>query len=391
VTAHTPHRPYNVLFLCTGNSARSIMAEAILSRFGAGKFNAYSAGSMPKGAVHPEALKLLQRMNYKTDAFRSKSWDEFTQPGAPQLDFVFTVCDNAAGEVCPVWPGQPMTAHWGVPDPPAVEGSAIEVAQAFADAYGRLNNRIAIFVNLPFDGLDRLSLQRRLDDIGKSKDASRVAAEFGGALVLTAVVIGSGVMGVRMADGNAAIALLANTLATAAILFVLITALAPVSGAHFNPAVTLVFALKRELAWGDALAFVLAQIAGCVAGVVLAHVMFELPLLQTATNVREGPSQWLSEGAATFALVACILLVSRARPNAVAAAVALTIAAGYWWTASTSFANPAITIARALSDTFAGIRPEDAPAFIVAQLIGALAALTACGWLYPPARAGASS
>lgn len=220
--------------------------------------------------------------------------------------------------------------------------------------------------------------------------ARRVAAEFGGALVLTAVVIGSGVMGVRMADGNAAIALLANTLATAAILFVLITALAPVSGAHFNPAVTLVFALKRDLAWGDAFAVVIAQFAGCVAGAVLAHAMFDLPLLQTATNVREGPSQWLSEAAATFALVACILLVSRARPNAVAAAVALTIAAGYWWTASTSFANPAITIARALSDTFAGIRPEDALGFIVAQIIGALAALAACGWLYPPARDDAS-
>ena len=220
--------------------------------------------------------------------------------------------------------------------------------------------------------------------------ARRVAAEFGGALVLTTVVIGSGVMGVRLADGNAAIALLANTMATAAILFVLITALAPASGAHFNPAVTLVFALKRDLAWGDAFAFVLAQIAGCVAGAVLAHAMFDLQLLQTATNVREGPSQWLSEAAATFALVACILLVSRARPNAVAAAVALTIAAGYWWTASTSFANPAITIARALSDTFAGIRPEDAPGFIVAQIVGALAALAACGWLYPPARDDAS-
>ncbi len=220
--------------------------------------------------------------------------------------------------------------------------------------------------------------------------ARRVAAEFGGALVLTAVVIGSGVMGVRLADGNAAIALLANTMATAAILFVLITALAPVSGAHFNPAVTLVFALKRDLAWDDAFAFVLAQIAGCVAGAVLAHAMFDLPLLQTATNAREGPSQWLSEAAATCALVACILLVSRARPNAVAAAVALTIAAGYWWTASTSFANPAITIARALSDTFAGIRPEDAPGFIVAQIIGALAALAACGWLYPHTRDDAS-
>jgi len=175
VNAQTPHRPYNVLFLCTGNSARSIMAEAILSRFGAGKFNAYSAGSMPKGEVHPEALKLLQRMNFKTDAFRSKSWGEFAQPGAPPLDFVFTVCDNAAGEVCPVWPGQPMTAHWGVPDPPAVEGSAVEVAQAFADAYGRLNNRIAIFVSLPFTSLDRLTLQKRLTDIGHTADDTKDA------------------------------------------------------------------------------------------------------------------------------------------------------------------------------------------------------------------------
>jgi glycerol uptake facilitator-like aquaporin len=217
----------------------------------------------------------------------------------------------------------------------------------------------------------------------------RVAAEFGGALILTAVVIGSGVMGVRLAGGDVAIALLANTLATSAILFVLITALAPVSGAHFNPAVTMVFALKREIAWGDAVLFVVAQIAGCVAGAMFAHAMFDLPLLQIATNVRAGPAQWLSEGAATFALVACILLASRARPSALAAAVALTIAAGYWWTASTSFANPAITIARAFSDTFAGIRPQDAPGFIVAQFIGALAALAVCGWLYPKRADGA--
>jgi protein-tyrosine-phosphatase len=170
-----PHRAYNVLFLCTGNSARSIMAEAILSRFGAGKFNSFSAGSQPKGKVHPEALALLKRMNFKTDDFRSKSWDEFAQPGAPQLDFVFTVCDNAAGEVCPIWPGQPMTAHWGVPDPAAAEGSQIDIARAFADAYGRLNNRISIFVSLPFAGLDRLSLQTRLNDIGSGADASKGA------------------------------------------------------------------------------------------------------------------------------------------------------------------------------------------------------------------------
>jgi arsenate reductase len=170
VSAHVQHRPYNVLFLCTGNSARSIMAEALLSRFGAGKFNAYSAGSQPKGAVHPHALRLLERSNFKMAGFRSKAWDEFAKPGAPALDFVFTVCDNAAGEVCPIWPGQPMTAHWGVPDPAAAEGSDADIARAFLDAYGRLSNRISVFVSLPFEGLDRLSLQSRLDAIGKTRD-----------------------------------------------------------------------------------------------------------------------------------------------------------------------------------------------------------------------------
>jgi protein-tyrosine-phosphatase len=166
----TAHRPYNVLFLCTGNSARSILAEAILQRLGRDKFKAYSAGSQPKGAVHPQALNLLRRLNHSIEGFRSKSWEEFARADAPQLDFVFTVCDNAAGEVCPVWPGQPMTAHWGVPDPAAVEGSDIEIASAFADAYGRLSNRITIFTSLPFESLDRLTLQKRLDDIGRARD-----------------------------------------------------------------------------------------------------------------------------------------------------------------------------------------------------------------------------
>jgi protein-tyrosine-phosphatase len=168
----TEHRPYNVLFLCTGNSARSVMAEAILQRFGAGKFNAYSAGSMPKGEVHPETLALLRRLNFDVTGFRSKSWDVFAAADAPKLDFVFTVCDNAAGEVCPAWPGQPMTAHWGVPDPAAATGTQVEIARAFANAYGALQNRIAIFVNLPFAGLDRLSLQSRLDAIGRTADAN---------------------------------------------------------------------------------------------------------------------------------------------------------------------------------------------------------------------------
>jgi protein-tyrosine-phosphatase len=163
--------PYNVLFLCTGNSARSIMAEAILSREGARRFRAYSAGSQPKGAVHPAALALLRRMNFDVSRFRSKSWNEFTGADAPKLDFVFTLCDDAAAEICPVWPGQPMTAHWGIPDPAAAKGNEAEVNLAFADAFRMLTNRISIFVNLPLRSLDQLSLQERLDAIGKTKDA----------------------------------------------------------------------------------------------------------------------------------------------------------------------------------------------------------------------------
>ena len=163
-----PDRPYNVLFLCTGNSARSIFAAAILNKIGAGKFKAYSAGSDPKGQVNPHTLALLERLGFPTADLRSKSWNEFVQPGAPELDFVFTVCDNAANEVCPVWPGQPMTAHWGVPDPAAVEGDEKKVLAAFRDAYSTLQRRIELFANLPVRSLDRMSLKQRLDEIGKS-------------------------------------------------------------------------------------------------------------------------------------------------------------------------------------------------------------------------------
>jgi len=158
--------PYNVLFLCTGNSARSIMAEAILNKVGAGKFRAYSAGSRPKGNVHPETMRLLQTLGHDTSGVRAKSWSEFADPGAPLLDFVFTVCDNAAGEACPLWPGQPMTAHWGVPDPAAATGTDAEVALAFKDAYRMLNQRIGIFTSLPLRSLDQLTLQRKLREIG---------------------------------------------------------------------------------------------------------------------------------------------------------------------------------------------------------------------------------
>ncbi len=211
----------------------------------------------------------------------------------------------------------------------------------------------------------------------------RLAAEFLGSLLLAGVVIGSGVLASRLSAGNDAVALIGNTAATAAILYVLVTALGPISGAHFNPAVSLVMALRRELTASDAFAYAVAQLTGCIAGAMLAHAMFELPLIQLSTHARSGAAQVLSEGVATFALVAAILLVSRARPNAVPGAVALTIAAGYWWTASTSFANPAITVARALSDTFAGVRPADAPGFIAAQFAGALIALALCAWLAP--------
>ncbi|WP_111431253.1 arsenate reductase ArsC [Rhodobacteraceae bacterium DSL-40] len=162
------HDPFNVLFLCTGNSARSILAEAILTREGQGRFRAFSAGSHPRGAVHPYALDLLRKRSHKTDAFRSKSRHEFEGPGAPKLDFVFTVCDDAAGEACPLWPGQPMTAHWGMPDPAAAEGNEAERHLAFADTYRMLRNRISIFVNLPLASLDRLALQERLAAIGAS-------------------------------------------------------------------------------------------------------------------------------------------------------------------------------------------------------------------------------
>ncbi len=162
--------PYRVLFLCTGNSARSILAEAILNRAGAGRFLAFSAGSQPKGRVHPYAIDLLGKMNHETDQLRSKSWDEFSTPDAAPLNFVFTVCDNAAGEVCPIWPGQPMTAHWGLPDPDAVEGRESLIRAAFADTYKMLAKRIGIFVSLPLQSLDALSLQRRLREIGHPSD-----------------------------------------------------------------------------------------------------------------------------------------------------------------------------------------------------------------------------
>jgi glycerol uptake facilitator-like aquaporin len=212
----------------------------------------------------------------------------------------------------------------------------------------------------------------------------RLAAEALGTLILVMAVIGSGIMAEKLAGGNQAVALLCNTIATGAVLFVIITIFAPVSGAHFNPAVSLVMALRGELKWRTTLLYVVVQIAGGCAGAVLAHLMFGLDLIELGSKARDGIGQWAGEFIATFGLIGTILGCVRFKPEAVATAVALYITSAYWFTASTSFANPAVTIARSLSDTFAGIAPGDAPGFIAAELLGALAAAWLFGWLFAP-------
>ena len=260
--------------------------KSILRKDGGGRFNSFSAGSSPKGAVNPLALEVLESYGYPTDGLASKSWDAFAGPGAPAMDFVLTVCDNAAGEACPLWPGQPMTAHWGIEDPAAVEGSDLDKERAFVTAFRHLKNCISLLVNLPVELAEPAGAhapspghrphrgQHRAEPESRMK-AQRIAAEALGTGLLLATVIGSGIMGERLAGGNVALALLGNTLATGAILVVLITALGPISGAHFNPAVSAVFALRRELPPGELAAYVLAQIVGGIAGVLIAHGMFE--------------------------------------------------------------------------------------------------------------------
>lgn len=211
----------------------------------------------------------------------------------------------------------------------------------------------------------------------------RLTAEGLGTALLVATVVGSGIMADRLTN-DTAMALMGNTIPTGAILFVLITVLGPISGAHFNPAVTAVFALRKELDWSLAAGYVVAQVLGGIIGGIFAHLMFELPVLQLATQARTGASQWLSEAIAAFGLVAVILGGLRTKAQAIPTLVGLYITAAYWFTASTSFANPAVTIARSLTDTFSGIRPIDAPAFVVAQLVGALLALSLAGWLFKP-------
>ena len=217
--------------------------------------------------------------------------------------------------------------------------------------------------------------------MGKPNLARCLGAEFIGTALLLATVVGSGIMAEKLAGGNAAIALLGNTIPTGAMLVVLITMLGPISGAHFNPAVTLVMAARRDVEAVDVLPYILAQVAGAVLGVLAAHAMFDLPLLELSQRVRSGPGQWLAEFVATFGLLFTILLTARARPEAIPMAVGLYITAAYWFTASTSFANPAVTIARSLTDTFSGIHWTGAPAFIVAQVLGAFAGAAAADWI----------
>jgi glycerol uptake facilitator-like aquaporin len=240
---------------------------------------------------------------------------------------------------------------------------------------------------MPEAGTAQASLEPPLEPASLPR---RLAAEALGTALLLAVVVGSGIMGQRLAGGNDAVALLGNTLATGAGLVVLITIFGPLSGGHFNPAVTLVFALRREMRIGPALAYGAVQTAGGLAGVLLAHAMFAQPLLQVSARLRGGPAQALSEGVATFGLIAAILGCLRYRPDATPLIVGLYISAAYWFTASTSFANPAVTIARSFSNTFAGIAPASAPAFIAAQLAGAVVAVGVCGWLFQPAHAASN-
>jgi len=388
-------RTFNVLFLCTGNTARSVLAESILRKEGRGRFHSFSGGSQPKGTVNPFAIKVLADMNYPVDDLRSKSWQEFAQAGAPAMDFVFTVCDNAAGEACPIWPGQPMTralgdrgSRRGRRHRPA-EGSGLRRSFPLSEEPDRRLRKPAVVQHrcpVARHPATRYRPHGRCDDrTGKGElmefDLTRrLVAEALGTALLVATVVGSGIMAETLSK-DVALQLLGNTLPTGAILVVLITILGPVSGAHFNPAVSLVMALKGDMPGSEAARYVAVQVLGGIAGTALAHAMFGLPLFEFSMKVRTGSAQWLAEAVAAFGLVATILAGLRFNRAAIPWLVGLYITAAYWFTASTSFANPAVAIARSLTNTFSGIRPIDLPGFIASELVGAVVGLLLMNWL----------
>ena len=318
---------------------------------------------------------------------------EFEKPGAPRMDFVFTVCDNAAKEACPVWPGQPMTAHWGVPDPASIEGTPEQIEKAFREAFMILDRRINLLLCLPLASLDKLAIKKEIERIGTNENPA--SSPRGGRVPWHAISCGrcdriwnhgraagrwkccAGAFGKHDCDRRGASGVDCDVWSDL--------------GAHFNPVVSVMDALERGLGWDECAYYAASQISGGISGALVAHLMFGLPLFSISRHARNGPSQIFSEFVATFGLMSVIWGCARLRSSAVPFAVGAYITAAYWFTASTSFANPAVTIARCVSDTFAGIRPADAPWFVGAQFLGGLAATLLFRWLVPQLSADAKN
>ena len=391
-------RIYNVLFLCTGNTARSILAEGILRKEGAGRFNAFSAGSHPKGVVNPYALKTLAAYGYPAEDFRSKSWEEYALPGAPKMDFVFTVCDSAAGEVCPIWPGQPMTAHWGIEDPAAAEGTDIEKQRAFNEAFRYLRNRIAAFTSLPLQSIGKLALSARLKEIGGMEGATPgLERRADGSLRSSPPPRSRGPWHrfsgrCRRGLGHHGRDLDARCCPATPVQHA--AHWRGACGAHLHPWTD----LRRALQSRGLARFRRERRAAARGGRPLhrragdgRHRRHDdgSPHVRPAGagtfhEVAHRRRQWFAEAVATFGLVATILAGLRFQKPAIPWLVSLYITSAYWFTASTSFANPAVTIARALTNTFSGIAPASVPLFIASQVAGALLAALLASWLFSP-------